>query len=43
MLELEPTSVSLVRPLTDESIVINSTISTWVMAFSELYLAYKLA
>lgn len=43
MLELEPTRISLVKPLTDESIVNNSSIADWIMAFSEVYLAYKLA
>ena len=43
MLELEPTRISLVKPLTDESIANNSSISSWIMAFSEIYLAYKLA
>lgn len=43
MLELEPTRISLVKPLTDESIVNNSAIASWIMAFSEIYLAYKLA
>jgi hypothetical protein len=31
------------RPLTEESTVDNSTIATWIMLFSELYLAYQLA
>jgi hypothetical protein len=31
------------RPLTDESIIDNSTIADWIMTFSEYYLAYKLA
>lgn len=31
------------RPLTEESAVDNSTIATWIMLFSELYLAYQLA
>ena len=43
MLELEPTRISLVKPLTDESIANNSSIADWIMAFSEVYLAYKLA
>ena len=43
MLELEPTRISLVKPLTDESIANNSVIASWIMAFSEIYLAYKLA
>ncbi len=43
MLELESTRISLVKPLTDESIVNNSSIASWIMAFSEIYLAYRLA
>ncbi len=43
MLELEPTRISLIKPLTDESIANNSSIASWIMAFSEIYLAYKLA
>ncbi|UCE43898.1 MAG: hypothetical protein JSV57_06015 [Candidatus Bathyarchaeota archaeon] len=43
VLELEPTRISVVKPLTDESIVNNSSIASWIMAFSEIYLAYKLA
>ena len=31
------------RPLTEESTVDNSTIASWIMLFSELYLAYQLA
>jgi len=31
------------KPLTDESIIDNSTIANWIMTFSEYYLAYKLA
>jgi hypothetical protein len=31
------------KPLTDESIVNNSTIANWIMTFAEFYLAYKLA
>jgi len=30
------------KPLTDESIIDNSTIANWIMTFSEYYLAYKL-
>ncbi len=33
---------NLDRPLTDESIIDNSTIASWIMTFSEYYLAYKL-
>jgi hypothetical protein len=43
ILELESTRISLVKPLTDESIANNSSIADWIMAFSEVYLAYKLA
>ncbi|HVO36724.1 MAG TPA: hypothetical protein VMT01_00955 [Candidatus Acidoferrum sp.] len=31
------------KPLTDDSIVNNSTIANWIMTFAEFYLAYKLA
>jgi len=31
------------KPMTDESIIDNSTIANWIMTFSEYYLAYKLA
>lgn len=31
------------KPLTDESIIDNSTVANWIMTFSEFYLAYKLA
>jgi len=31
------------KPLTDEMVVNNASIATWVMTFSEFYLAYKLA
>ena len=43
ILELEPTRISLVKPLTDESIASNSLIASWIMALSEIYLAYKMA
>jgi hypothetical protein len=39
----QESETSIVKPLTDESIVDNASISSWIMAFSELYLAYKLA
>lgn len=39
----QESQTSIVKPLTDESIVNNTTISSWIMTFSELYLAYKLA
>ncbi len=39
----EASEISLVRPLTDESIANNSTIPAWIMTFSEIYLAHKLA
>ena len=35
--------ISLAQPLTDESIIDNSTIANWIMTFAEYYLAYKLA
>ncbi len=49
--EVEPQSsfgregeqVTASRPFTDESLVDNSTIASWIMLFSELYLAYRLA
>ena len=39
----QESQTSIVKPLTDESIVDNTSISSWIMTFSELYLAYKLA
>jgi len=39
----EASEISLMRPLTDESIVNNSTIPAWIMTFSEFYLAYRLS
>ena len=39
----QESETSVVKPLTDESIVNNASISSWIMTFSELYLAYKLA
>ncbi len=39
----QSSEISLAMPLTDESIVNNSTIPMWIMTFSEFYLAYKLA
>ncbi len=39
----ETSEISLVRPLTDEAIVNNSTVPAWIMTFSEFYLAYKLS
>ena len=39
----EPGQVKLTKPLTDESIANNSAIASWIMLFSEYYLAYKLA
>lgn len=39
----EPGQVRLTKPLTDESIANNSAIASWIMLFSEYYLAYKLA
>ena len=37
----EDTQTSVVKPLTDESIAINSSIASWIMAFAEIYLGYK--
>lgn len=34
---------TILRPMTEESTVDNSTIASWIMLFSELYLAYQLA
>ncbi|MEM2094138.1 MAG: winged helix-turn-helix domain-containing protein [Candidatus Bathyarchaeia archaeon] len=31
------------KPLTDETVINNATIASWIMTFSEFYLAYKLA
>jgi hypothetical protein len=39
----QPEGINPYRPLTDESIVNNSTIANWIMTFAEYYLAYKLA
>ena len=36
-------NVTVNMPLTDEAVINNSTIANWIMAFSEFYLAYKLA
>jgi hypothetical protein len=38
----EETQTSVVRPLTNESIAVNSSIASWVMAFAEVYLGYRL-
>lgn len=37
----EPAAIS--RPMTEDSTVDNSTIASWIMLFSEIYLAYQLA
>ena len=34
---------TLIRPLTDQSIIDNATIANWIMTFAEYCLAYKLA
>jgi hypothetical protein len=34
---------SLIKPLTDQSIIDNATIANWIMTFAEYCLAYKLA
>lgn len=39
----QPEEISLGKPLTDQSIIDNSTIANWIMTFAEFYLAYKLA
>lgn len=39
----EPGQVNLRKPLTEEVIINNASISNWIMTFSEFYLAYKLA
>ncbi len=38
----ESAEINVNRPLTDQSIIINATISNWIMTFAEFYLAYKL-
>lgn len=38
----EEIQTSVVKPLTDESIAVNSSIASWMMAFAEIYLGYKL-
>jgi hypothetical protein len=40
---VQPGDIDPNKPLTDESIVNNSTIANWIMTFAEFYLAYKLA
>ncbi|MBS7616320.1 hypothetical protein KEJ45_03885 [Candidatus Bathyarchaeota archaeon] len=39
----QPDEISLGKPLTEESIINNSTVANWMMTFAEYYLAYKLA
>lgn len=39
----QPEEISLGMPLTDQSIIDNSTIANWIMTFAEFYLAYRLA
>ncbi len=39
----QPEEINPNKPLTDESIVNNTTIANWIMTFAEYYLAYKLA
>lgn len=36
-------SVTVDLPLTDEAVINNASIANWIMTFSELYLAYRLA
>ncbi|NIO36382.1 hypothetical protein GTO27_01620, partial [Candidatus Bathyarchaeota archaeon] len=38
----EEIQTSVVKPLTDESIAVNSSIASWVMTFAEIYLGYRL-
>ena len=38
----EPGELSVSKPLVDETIINNATIASWIMTFSEYYLAYKL-
>jgi len=35
--------ITVERPLTDETVINNSSIANWIMTLSEFYLAYKLA
>ncbi len=39
----EDGNVTVDKPLTDGAVINNSTISNWIMTFSEFYLAHKLA
>jgi hypothetical protein len=39
----EDGNVTVGRPLSDETVINNSSIADWIMTFSELYLAFKLA
>ena len=39
----EDGNVTVDRPLTDETVINNSSIANWIMTFSEFYLAYKMA
>ena len=39
----EDSKLTVEKPLTDDTVVNNSTIANWIMTFSEFYLAYKLA
>jgi hypothetical protein len=36
-------NVTVDRPLTDDAVINNASIANWIMTFSELYLAYRLA
>jgi len=38
----QPEEISPGKPLTDQSIIDNSTVANWIMTFAEFYLAYKL-
>jgi hypothetical protein len=39
----QPEEINVSKPLTDQSIIDNSTIANWIMTFAEFYLAYRLA
>ncbi len=38
----QPEEINPGKPLTDQSIIDNSTVANWIMTFAEFYLAYKL-
>ena len=43
MAEREPGQATVGRAMTEQAVVDNSTIASWVMTFSEYYLAYQMA